>query len=75
MHTHTPAPLRWLPSAWNVLSLVSLSLRPTIYVTALRSIPYLPEQEELRPPLCSQIPLFQPWLEFYDTSLGLSASL
>lgn len=75
MHTHTTAPLCRLPSAWNVLSLVSLFLRPTLYVRALRSIPYLPEQEELLPPLYSQRLLLQPWSEFCNTSLGLSASL
>lgn len=75
MHTHTIAPLRRLPSAWNVLSLVSLLLRPTLHVRALRSIAYLPEQKELLPALCSQIPLLQPWLEFCNTSVGLSASL
>lgn len=75
MHTHTTAPLcKNFPSAWNILSLVSLFLRPTLYVRALRSIPYLPGQEELLPPAIPRAS-FTAWSEFCNTSLGLSASL
>lgn len=44
----TPLPLYvGFPLPGMFFLFVSLFLRPTLYVRALRSIPYLPEQEEL----------------------------